>query len=336
MLRIGIVGFGFMGRMHHRCWLGADGATVAAICEANPEVVQRATQPAGNIDGASETIDLTGVAVYEDFATMLREASLDAVSITAPSFLHAQLSIQALEAGVHVLCEKPMALTVEECDAMIAAADSADRTLMIGHCIRFWPEYAKAKEIVASGEYGAVRSATFRRLGAAPGWTAWFLDGDKSGGVALDLHVHDADYIHYLLGMPKAVRADAARFDSGMIGHISATYDYGDGSVVTAEGSWMLPPSFGFEMTFHIILERAAIVLSPAAESAFRVCTVDGDAYTPDVPEGDGYTHEISLFARVLQGQEAPTIAPPQQSRDTMRLVLAEKESADSGQPVTL
>lgn len=335
MLRIGIVGLGFMGRMHHRCWLDQPEAEVVAICRPGSKE-HRQDQKAGNIEGASQEIDLSAIALYDDLDTMLAEAQLDAVSITVPSFLHADYSIKALNAGCHVLCEKPMALSLADCDAMITAADSANRTLMVGHCIRHWPAYAKAREMVRSGEFGAVRAASFRRFAATPGWTGWFMDDARSGGVTLDLHVHDADYIHYLLGMPKAVRAAGSRFDNGMLGHISATYDYGDGSLVTAEAGWMMPPSFDFQMSFEIVLERAALILGADSDGALRVCPQEDDAFCPPLPSEDGYAREIEHFAAVIQGGATQAVATAHDARETMRLVLAEKAAAESCAPITL
>jgi len=145
MIRVGIVGFGFMGRMHFRCWQGLENAEVTAICETNPNIIEEAQKNVGNIEGYAEQVDFSKLKVYNDLGQMLRDESLDAVSLTVPTFLHPDLTIQALSAGVNVLCEKPMALTVAECDRMIAAAEESGKILQIGHCVRFWPEYAAAK-----------------------------------------------------------------------------------------------------------------------------------------------------------------------------------------------
>lgn len=270
---------------------------------------------------------------------MLAEARLDAVSITLPTHLHADLACQALAAGVAVLCEKPMALTLAACDRMAAAAHAARRPLLIGHCIRFWPEYVVARELVRSGTYGAVRAATFRRFGAAPGWggaQSWFTDRGRSGGMALDLHVHDADYIHYLFGLPESVCTAAARAPDGGLGFLMTRYNYPDNRVVIAEASWLMTPSFGFEMSFTLVLERATVVFDPARTPAFRVCPGDGEAFTPPLPAGDGYAREIEHFARVVRGEEALTVVTPEQSRETVRLVLAEEDSAARGCRVSL
>jgi len=106
-----------------------------------------------------------------------------------------------------------MALTTAECNRMIRAAAKSGKVLQIGHCVRFWPEYAKAKEIVDSGQYGKVVAGMFQRLGSAPGWSVdnWFIDEARSGGVALDLHIHDTDYVQYLLGCPRRCAATGPR-----------------------------------------------------------------------------------------------------------------------------
>jgi 1,5-anhydro-D-fructose reductase (1,5-anhydro-D-mannitol-forming) len=134
MLRTGVVGFGFMGKMHFRCYRALEAVEVAAVCDADEGKLTEAKGEAGNIAGAEEAVDLAGVGLYMDFEKMVREAELDIVSITLPTFMHADYTIKALEAGVNVLCEKPMALNVGECERMIDAAERlrqglADRPL---------------------------------------------------------------------------------------------------------------------------------------------------------------------------------------------------------------
>jgi predicted dehydrogenase len=325
-----------MGRMHFRCWQAAEGATVSAICEANAEALSQKKGVGGNIEGAGDGVDLTDISIYQDFDKMLAEAELDALSIALPTHLHPTTAVKALNNGRHVLCEKPMALTPEECDPMIAAAEQSGKTLMIGHCIRFWPEYAKTKQLIDGGELGAVVSATFRRLGALPGWSGWFSDKKQSGGMALDLHIHDTDFVHYLFGMPRAVCAAGAQFPNGMLGHIMTHYDYGDNKVVSAEGSWMAAPSFGFEMSFDIVLEKATIVLDPWQDPSFRVCPSEGEVFTPPLAAGDGYSRQIEHFARVVNGDEELNVVTPAQSRDSVRIVMAEEQSAATREIVVL
>jgi len=168
MLRIGIAGFGFMGRMHYKCWQRLKAAKVVAVCDVNPNIEEDTKRAVGNVGDAEAAIDFSSLQLYTDFEKMLKAEKLDAVSITLPTYLHTDYSIKALQAGLNVLCEKPMSLNVKDCQRMIAEAKRSKKVLQIGHCVRFWPEYAKAKEIVDSGKYGKVIAATFQRLGAAP------------------------------------------------------------------------------------------------------------------------------------------------------------------------
>jgi 1,5-anhydro-D-fructose reductase (1,5-anhydro-D-mannitol-forming) len=329
MLKVGIVGFGFMGRMHFRCWHVRDDAKVVAVCDANPNIKEDTQRAVGNIEGAASAIDFDGIEVFTDFDEMIEKAGLDAISLTLPTYLHAEFSERAMSRGVHVLCEKPMALSVADCERMIKASRTSGRVLQIGHCVRFWPEYAKAKEIVDSGEYGKVVAATFQRLGSPPGWSLdnWFVDEKRSGGVALDLHIHDTDYVQYLLGMPQAVCSHGAIGPQGQLIHIVTQYVYRDDQVVTAEGGWGMTPGFGFEMSFNLVLEKATVVYDLTREPALRICPSQGEVFTPDVAPDDGYIREIDHFARSIQGQAVPTVITLEQSRDSVKIVEAEKES---------
>jgi len=338
MLRIGIAGFGFMGRMHFRQWKAIEGAQVVAICDANPNIKEDTKRAVGNIKGAEGEIDFTGIEVYQGLDEMLAKANLDAISLTLPTYLHADCSEKALFGGAHVLCEKPMALTPAECKRMIRAADKSGKVLQIGHCVRFWPEYAKAKEIVDSGQYGKVVAGMFQRLGSAPGWSVdnWFVDETRSGGVALDLHIHDTDYVQYLLGMPKAVCSHGAKKPGGHLIHIVTEYEYGDDQVIVAEGGWGMSPTFGFEMSFNIVLEKATIVYDCTRNPAFRVCPGEGEAFTPQVASGDGYSQEIEHFAKTVRGEPVPPVITLEQSRDSVRIVEAERKSIDTHKRVAI
>lgn len=338
MLKIGIVGFGFMGRMHYRCWKARDDARIVAICDANENIVEDSKKAVGNIEGAEDAVDFTGISIYSDTAKMLAEEKLDAASITLPTFLHARYAMQTLESGVHVLCEKPMGLNVAECESMMAAAKSSGKVLQIGHCVRFWPEYAKTKEIVASGEYGKVLAATFQRLAATPTWSQdnWILNDERSGGVALDLHIHDADFVQYLFGMPRAVCSSGGKNSAGKLVHIVTQYLYDDDKVITAEGGWAMMPSFGFEMSFNIVQEKATIIYDCTRDPAFKVCPAEGEAFTPEIQSGDGYILQIAYFVRVLKGEKMTPVTTLEDSRDSVKIVEAEKESVRTGGIVSL
>ena len=202
MLRVGILGFGFMGRIHHANYKKIEQVKVTAICDIRADIVEITQQARGNIKGTDDPVDFSLFKIYRDFDKLLENEELDALSIALPTHLHAKFSQIALQAGVHVFCEKPMALNVSQCSEMIAASQKSGKVLQIGHCVRFWPEYAKAKEFIDSGQYGNVIAATFQRLGAMPTWgDNWFANEQLSGGMAMDMHIHDSDFVQYLFGI---------------------------------------------------------------------------------------------------------------------------------------
>ena len=317
MIRVGIIGMGFMGGVHLKNWQAVETARVVAVCDANPNI-GKAKQ--GNIDASTEELNLDGVTIYSDIKAMLGAENLDAVSITLPTHLHRDSSIQCLEAGVHVLCEKPMALAVEECVVMIAAAKLANKQLMIAHCIRFWPEYAWAKNAVVKGAFGRVLAADFSRLTYAPAWeeNSWFADPSKSGGIALDLHIHDVDFIHYLFGVPEKIGSTISTFENGVPGHVLTTMDYG-GPVVSATASWMMPKPFGFEMSFKMVFEKAAVIFDG---TALTVYPAEGNAFVPEIESADGYAGEINYFAELIAGKTTETTITPEQARESVRMML--------------
>ena len=327
-----------MGRMHYRCWKAMAGVDVAAICDADPRALEGSAKGRGNIAGADGEVDLGGASIYSDIGEMFSKERLDAVSITVPTHLHAPWTIAALDAGLHVLCEKPMALNVADGVRMIEAADRNGRVLRIGHCIRFWPEYAKAKEIIDGGAYGRVLAATFQRLAAtAHAKTgSWFTDEGQSGGMVLDLHIHDTDFIQHVFGMPRAVRSHGAPTPTGGLAHVVTHYCYDDDRLITAEGGWAMTRSFGFDMRFLIVLERAVIAFDYGHRPTLRLCPADGDVIVPPLGEGDGYSRQIEHFVGTILGRPLPTMITPRQALDSLRIVQAERESARKGIEVSI
>lgn len=324
-----------MGRMHFGCWSQLPEAQVIAVCDADPDIMSSFHQTLGNIPGLPESIDTSAVTIYTDLDQMIRTEHLDAVSVTLPTHLHADISCRLLERGLHVLCEKPMALNSSQCDQMIAAATHANKKLMIGQCIRFWPAYAFTREAIRSGRYGRVYSARFQRYSSRPAWSSgnWLMDRQKSGGMPLDLHIHDADYIQSLFGMPMAVSSRALHEP---IDHIETHYQYGSDMLVSAEASWLASGSFGFRMNFEVLLEHATIGYDSSRESAFVIYPDDGEAFTPPLSQKDGYFHEIDYFSKWIQGTIDEERISLQEAKNSVRLLEAEMQSCRTGNRTSL
>lgn len=320
-MKVAIIGMGFMGGVHLKAWQAQPDIDVVAVCDANP--ISTKAKP-GNLGGEPETLNLDGVNIYSDISTMLKSESLDAASITLPTHLHKSVSIQLLEAGIHVLCEKPMGLNIADCDAMIEAANQNNKQLMIAQCIRFWPEYRWAKQQIDCGTWGRVLSADFSRLTYSPVWdaTSWFSDPSKSGGIALDLHIHDLDYIQYLFGIPEQITAHATPLPNGVPGHILSLLNYKDALTISATASWALPESFGFQMSFRIIMERAVLLLDSQSDTPLRLIPANGETRIPALDLPDAYRAEIEHFIEQIKSPTIPHEITPQQARESVRLAL--------------
>ena len=337
--RIGIVGFGFMGRMHYGHWKKQKGVKVVALCDSNIAQFSEGIQ-GGNLEGADNSTDYGEAALYDDFDKMLAEANLDAISLTLPTPLHVPLTVKALKAGVSVLCEKPMSLDAKSCKPMLDAARKAPRgaKLMIAHCLRFWPCYTQLKQYIDCGKYGRVIAASFNRYSAMPGWGKgpnWFTDESKSGGVALDLHIHDTDMVHFLFGMPRSVTSSATFNKEGVMTFIKTSYDVG-GPAVTSEGCWAMTQSFGFKATYMVTFEKAVVVMDTGCSDVMKVYPSRGESFVPKLKKGDGYEYEIAWFAEKLRGGKVDEVITPSQSCDSVRIVDAEKRSAKTGRKVAL
>jgi predicted dehydrogenase len=339
MIRLGLVGLGFIGQQHFGVHAELPGVEVVAVADSRPERVAAQVPSVGGNLGEAQNLDLSAQARYTSLGEMLAAEQLEAVDLCVPTFRHAELAVQALEAGVHVICEKPMALTVAECDRMLAAAQASGRLLCVAQCIRFWPAYEVLAEMVHSGQLGRLVSAKFWRLSSRPTWSegGWLMDNARSGGALLDLHVHDADFILSLFGMPPAVMSRAANsFSAGdPVDHVLTEYLY-PGFVCTAEGSFAMPPSFPFNMAFTVAGERGLLSFSLGQDPNLLFYPTEGEPQAPGASAETGYLREMRYFLGCLEAGKAPERVPPESAREAVRLVAAEAESARTGAPVTL
>jgi predicted dehydrogenase len=323
-----------MGRGHLNYYkrLEGEGAPVklAAVCDVEPSRLEGRDIVTGNID-VGNSVNLSDYTKYADYNEMIATENLDYVDIALPTYLHAGAAIAAMKAGCHVLCEKPMARTVGECEEMIAVSRSAGRKLMIAQCLRFWPAYEFLKDCVDSGRFGPAVSAYFFRGGGTPRWSwqNWLLDRDRSGGCLLDQHVHDVDMIHWLFGTPDAVTANALNVVKGSgYDAVSTRYVYGNGKVVCAEDDWTINGGFGFDMLFRVNFSNGSVHFGKGKLVAYPA---EGEAFEPELPSDDGYYREICYFIDCIRNDKPIDACAPESTRDTIAIAAAEQESADKG-----
>ena len=339
MIRIGIVGLGFMGQQHFAIYDSTDNVEVVAVCDQNPDkVAETAPSIGGNIGEATE-LDLSAQARYVCFDDMLAKEELDCADVCVPTHLHAELAVAALEAGCHVISEKPMARTLEECDQMIAAAEATGQMLFIAQCIRFWPEYQLLADMLNSGELGRLAAAKFTRQSPTPTWSeaGWLLDPGLSGGAMLDLHIHDVDFILSLWGKPPAVLSRASNLlsEGNKVDHVVTSYLYDD-FVCVAEGGWAMPAAFPFEMGFQVLGEKGLLDFSLAKQPMLTFYPRDGEPYSPEVATGTGYERELGYFIQCMENDQPPERVTAQSARESVAVVMAEQQSAQTGEVVEL
>jgi predicted dehydrogenase len=329
MTRIGIIGLGFMGRMHIGAYGKMPGARIVAIADQD---AKRAggdfSGQWGNIAGAAETLDMTGVTGTTDFQSLIRNPDVDIVDICVPTPAHEALAIAALDAGKHVLCEKPLALDEASAQRIADAAARAKGFFMPGMCMRFWPQWAWLKQAVDDRRYGGVLGATFRRVASMP--PGWFANGAISGGGILDLHIHDTDFVFHLFGVPDAVFSRGYSKTSGKTDHIVTEYLYDRGpAVVSAEGSWCMADGFAFTMRYTVNFERATADFDISREPALIVS--EGGKAEPMAMSGDGYEAELAYFLECVRDGRRPTKVTAADGVAGLRMLAAEQRSIDSG-----
>lgn len=330
MIRVGLIGCGFMGGMHAACYAAlADlGVKVTAIADNRPEFLEKMAAQ-------------TGAQTFETGMELIEKADVDVVDVCLPTYLHAAHACAAMEAGRDVFCEKPVCLTEEDMQKLLETKARTGRKMMIGQVIRLWDEYAWLKETVSAGTYGRVLSGVFKRVSSRPTWASrnWLHTPEQSGGVAVDMHVHDVDFVRYLLGEPDRIQAGAYRDADGTIQQIFAIYNYGKDTAVTVEAGWDYPATFPFMATYCVKLEKASIINDA---NGLVVYPNDGEPFKPEIaPQftGDnniggnisslgGYFNELKYFVEGLQGKNDLSVAPLEEAIASVRLVWKEVEAA--------
>ncbi len=267
MKKIGLVGYGGMGKVHLANYKEIDGAQVVAICD-------------GFIDSS---VIPEGIQAYSSIQDMLNKESLDVVDICTPTFSHKQDVVAALSAGVNVICEKPLSLSLVDVNEIFSLAEKQGVKIFVAHVLQYSKDVMMLREMVHSGIYGDVIYGSFLRLSAYPKWAkdGWLFDKKRSGGVPFDLHIHDLDLIVSLFGSPmKSAAHTCGRGDDQTNRLYSFTYVYED-KVITSEAAW-LGSDVPFNSNFRVCFEKAVVELK---EGQLILYTPENDAEVLDNSE---------------------------------------------------
>jgi len=320
-MKVAIIGCGGLGNVHADSYAAMPDVTVVGVCDLD-EAHARAVA------------DKTGAQIYVDYDRMLTGSGCDIVSIALPSHLHAEFTIRAARAGKHVICEKPIALRSEDAERMVSECDQHGVGLYVGHVVRFFPEYVRVKDQIIAGQLGNIGVVHAKRSGGHPGLARpWFADDNLSGGVVVDLMIHDLDFLSWALGEVSSVYAFRQR--SEWQDYATATLRFENGAIANVEAHW------GYPGGFHTVLEVAGsggtVRHDSRTSNSLTIRKAESQqegarfAEIPQRPEAlNPYAKELRHFIECIRTGGQPIVT----SRDACRaleLALAVMESAETG-----
>lgn len=340
MVRIGIVGIGFMGRIHYLAGQRLTGAKVAAVCSRDPAKLAgdwRNTR--GNFGPEPGQVDLSGVKRYAALADMLADPDIDLIDVCTVTDRHAPVALQALKAGKHVLVEKAIALSPAEADQMLDTAAKTGKLLMVAHVLPFFPEFKFAAEAVRGGKYGKLLGAHFKRVIAKPDWSADIADAAKTGGPAVDLHIHDTHFIGLVCGVPKEVFA-VGTVEGDAVSYLTTSYLYGPGGpAVTCSSGAVCMGGRPFVHGYEIYLEKASLIYDSGGPP-LTLLTADGKSEQPKLAGGGdplaAFADEIQAAVNGVTAGKEPDLLSGKLARDALVLCHREIESVKTGKAVAV
>jgi predicted dehydrogenase len=342
-LNVGIIGCGKIAQYRHIPeYLANKNTKIAGYFDLNKK---RAENLAEEFGGKA----------YDSYQDLLANEDINAVSVCTTNFTHAEITIAALKAGKHVLCEKPMATTLEDCQSMVDTAQDESRFLIIGHNQRLAKSHVRAKELLATGLIGEILSfrTTFGHPGPEtwsidPGLDTWFFKKDLAAmGVMADLGIHKTDLIHYLTGQ-RIVETTARlhtlnkRDKEGKLISVDdnafCIYRLEGGAVGTMHVSWTF---YGPEDNSTIIYGTKGIMrIYDDPNYSIRINTFDGEEILYDIDriqtnESQTKSGVIDAFVDAILQNKEPEISG-KVVLDSMRVIFASIESSKSGKSVTI
>jgi predicted dehydrogenase len=326
-LRIGVAGLGFMGCAHLQALARIPRARVAAVVDRDEKRLSGdLSESGGNLGIPGLRMDFSAMRRYRDFSELLDDDDIDAVDLCVPTHLHTEWTIAALRRGLHVMVEKPMALTAADAARMCEEAARAGRVLMVAHVLRFMPAYEELRKLVHAGRLGRLRSALFRRRTAVPEWAEWEFDKSKNGGGVYDLLIHDVDMALLLFGEPQAVQAWGHEDLRGGVDQVTAQLHYADVDSVTITGGWHHRGAYPFSMEYTVTGDEGVVEFSSAGRPA-TVYWKDGRHEELSTSAADPYQAEIAYFIECCAQNKPPVLCPPEASAAAVRVALQMRDA---------
>lgn len=334
-MRVGIIGCGGMG-VTHMLSLKALAADYKIEVAAIADVREAAREKALSI--------WTEAVAFQEGMELLERAEVEMVLICLPSYLHTKYAVQAMKRGLNVFLEKPVCLKEEDCRLLLKAQEETGARVLVGQVVRMMDEYRYLKELITSKAYGKLQSLALWRLSGMVDWgfENWFRDLERSGSVVLDLHIHDVDFLRYILGEPDSVRVNARKNQEGMPEQIVTQYRFGE-VIASAEASWDNPKGFPFEAGYRAVFEEATILFNNNGKDKLVEYHRDGEVKVPhlsseyqatdstagiNISEIGPYYTEMKYFLDCLTEKKEIEVLPLSEGVGSVRLCLKELEMA--------
>lgn len=313
-MKIALVGVGGMGSVHLGFYKNMTDIELVALCDVRMDMLKT------KAEGLSAKL-------YADMDEMLAKEKPDMVDLCTPTYMHVDQAIRCMEAGAHVLSEKPMGLTGEETDKLLEAIKRTGKRYMTAQVVRFMNAYIYLRGIIESGKYGKLESLAMRRYSQAPlwSWENWFMDESKSGHVALDLMIHDIDYMQSVFGEPRDIVGVYHPMNGNNTNYAFANYIY-DGFVVSIETGWYDYQKVVFGADFKAIFENGTLILKDGQlydnKEIVDFTNADSVGETGiNISNVDGYGGEIRYFIDCIRSGEECAVITPESGSATVKLV---------------
>ncbi|MHA2202481.1 MAG: aminotransferase class I/II-fold pyridoxal phosphate-dependent enzyme [Candidatus Hodarchaeales archaeon] len=332
-LKIGVIGLGGIGQVHAVAYAACSWTELHSLATRNPIALQ----------GAALFFGVTNI--YEDYLEALKNPELQAVSICVPTYVHKEYIIAAANAGKHILCEKPILLYPEEVEEVKKVLKENKVKLMVAMICRFMSHYSMAKKVIEKGEIGSIVSIHAHRRGRGPPPADWFWDVEKSGGIVVDLAIHDIDLVQWFLGSNDPIKTVYAIGSNAVYPEINTwdtvviTLKSQSGALITIEASWAEPDlrdQVGNNTKMIVYGEDGTIQIDPSKQPAIKNTELDGPEPTfEELDQLPFFVDQVGTFAKaILNDEEVPI--PITDGVSDLRVARAALESLQSGNVIHL
>ena len=320
ILKVALIGIGGMGFCHYSYYGNIPGTQVIAVCDVRADMAREKVQNHAKSQNRTEI-----PAIYADVDELLAKETPDVVDICTPSYLHAEIAIKCLNKGIHVLSEKPMTIHAEDAQRVLAAAEKNGKKFMAAHVVRYMRPYVYLRHAIEEKKYGRLLRLDMKRLSGIPRWSweDWMRHEELSGGVGLDLSVHDLDFVFSVLGVPSEMHAVYRPIRDNST-YIISTLSYPE-TTVTCEGTWY-NADIPFRADFLAVFDNGYIrceagVLTDNGETV----TLQDEAekkedFGINISGDDAYAAEIAYFLNCVRNDLPVTYVTPESAAQTVAL----------------